>query len=157
VAAVLTALKQAWPNAGVDLRDPAGVWGNALAGLNSDQIRHGIRQLSLTTREWPPTPGQFRESSVAYRPTDEAAPVQRVMDLSAHGRAWRACQVAFSKRLTGISMASPPVETDFDIEYVLASTPRPKSSSLIEHHHAWAKLKSNFDSEWARVSGGVRR
>lgn len=158
VRSVMAAMLSCWPNTKFDRKDTTGVWSNAIAELRSDQIRHGIRQLSLTAEAFPPSPGQFRALCISYRPAEPApAPVQRVLDLSAHTRAWRACQVAFSKKVCGLRPPGPVPETDFDVEYVVASAPKPTSSSLLEHEHAWAKLKANFEREWTRLSAGVGR
>lgn len=130
----------------MDVADPAGVWANALTALTKLQITHGIRALSSQTSEFPPSPGQFRALCVAYR-QPEAEPVPRLRDTSPRGLAWRACQVAYARRITGHSIGESP-HTDFDVARVVDLAPIPKSSALVEHEHCWSSLKRRFDEAW---------
>lgn len=150
VRAVLAALIGCWPNAKFDRTDKTGVWGNAIGGLVGDQIRHGIRQLSVLSASFPPSPGEFRALCLTYKPVDVSPPRPQLRDDSAKGRAWRATQAAFAVKVCGVSPPGEIPSTEFDVEYVVANTAKPTSSALIEHEFAWRKLKENFEREWVR-------
>ena len=145
--AVLAAVRQCWPNAQVDPQDRTGVWENAIAGLTAAQMQHGLRELSLLTDAFPPTPGAFRALCVAYR-APEPEPPRRIPDNSERGRAWRACQIAFAKKVTGMVPPGPHPSTDFNVDLVVGNAPIPKTSALVEHTRRWDALKRRFDEAW---------
>lgn len=70
----MAALLSCWPNSKMDRQDTTGVWTNALAGLNEDQIRHGIWLLSQDPDDFPPPPGKFRGMCHTYRPEAPTPP-----------------------------------------------------------------------------------
>jgi hypothetical protein len=145
---VLTALKQAWPNAPIDLRDPAQVWAYALERLSGDQIRHGIRQLSVVPSDFPPPPGKFRELCLSFRREEPAAKPTPRIDDGGKTTAWRACCAAYAVRVCGMTPAPQP-DTDFDVEYVASSVDLPRDTLSIESNaRAWDALKRKFEFEW---------
>lgn len=144
--AVLAAIGQCWPNSQFDQTDPAGVWANALTGLSKLQITHGIRALSAQTSAFPPSPGQFRALCVGFRASETDEP-RRVRDMSARGIAWRACQAAYARRLTGMQLGQV-LNTTFDVARVVEAAPVPKSSALVEHQHCWEALELRFNEAW---------
>lgn len=150
--AVLLAVQQCWPTTPIDRRDSAGVWSHALDRLTANQIQHGIKMLSLMTDAFPPTPGHFRRLCQEYRAEPPSEPL-RLRDNSSKGIAWRACQAAYARRLTGMTLAEAPA-TEFDVSSVVGGAPVPRSAALADHVHCWDAMKRRFEEKW--LAEGVR-
>jgi hypothetical protein len=151
-AAVLSAILQVWPGAQVDRRDPLGVWSTALSGLTDEQIRAGVKSLSLSAERFPPTPGQFRAMCISAYRQPESRPAQ-LPDNSERARAWRYVQSQFAKRiLSGSAYAAmvPAVEYGgpFDWRSVVAAAQLPTADGLHAHQAAFDDLRREFNSAW---------
>lgn len=68
--------------------------------------------------------------------------------MSPRETAWRAVQVSYAKRISGMVPSEAPA-TDFDVDSVVSLAPVPKSSALSEHIHCWDALRRRFDEAWA--------
>jgi len=162
--AIFQRINSIWPSARLHADDYQRMktWREGLDDVPIEALRAGYRELSKSSDRTPPTPGRFRaicfeaRRKQSQRQSDKefqtALAAQSVEPRTPQQEAWAATQAAFVRRLCGHEFANliPALgfATDFDAEYVAASAPEPKSSTLEDHQAAFQRLKELFEAEW---------
>lgn len=153
VRAVMIAIKQQWPHAEVDMRDPAGVWSNAINPLSTQQISYGVKKLASITDRYPINAAQFAAYAKAMPYAEKPKPALPVGEKDV---ARRATFLAYASRCNnrgGVEV--PQIEIsyhgEFDYQGVANSAVLPEIGNH-NHKRHWHELARIFDEEWAKAS-----
>jgi hypothetical protein len=148
----MLAIQQHWPNAQIDVRDPAGVWTNAIDPLRVDQIQYGIKMLAKDVSDWPPTPAQFAAKAKAARDPVPVVVNKRIAKDTERDDARRACQSGFAMRICGKRPKHDEYTGDFLVETFLDTLSYPGPDFEITHVDAhkpfWDTMHKEFDEAW---------
>lgn len=155
---MLTAIKQIWTTAPIDLADPAGVWATAIESLTAQQVKHGIHELSFMTSAFPPVPGVFRESCVRYQAFEPSNKLLSRPSSSVRSDALLVCRAYLHRRLSGDRFpfqANVQAPDDFDVHGVVwsvtvAKQPGSFVGKLDRNIAAYNELSRIFNEEWDR-------
>ena len=133
------------------MRDPAGIWGNAINPLSTQQIAYGVKKLASITERYPINAAQFAAYARSMPSTEKPKPALPVGEKDI---AKRAVNSAYANRVMkhlGLVVPLPEIkyEGDFDYQAVADCATLPEIGNH-KHKYFWDQLHKIFNEEWAK-------